>query len=654
MIRSDKKRAILMTVILLLSTCAWFGPAVGSTGASYSIYVKTSGGWTLQEELHPSKYYETASVDLSAVLPDVDGEYKVRIAQQGGIAAHIDYVALSVGTPLSPTSASCIEDGRDILQKIVSLDNDVADAWGRTIECKWAGGSSAPVLLFTANQELYTIEAPLLTPFVMTPELMLPYIIQNNGMFAGDSVPDTGEADFSAYWTPTTGHPWGYTYLWLRSDGEYVYAIMEITSDNTYDDTGWGSLYVYANGTLKEFRVDTRSHEYGVDRFVYTGTVPWQHIVYEFKIPLAEIEASVGDSMKIGYGSYGTEALPSAEKFVRDPETGQWVKELTASIGDVLQFKCTFTNILQQYNITKIRFWDILDCSLRYQNNSLKINSIPIQITDDDGPDYRFKQKVLHPDSSWSYSTPVGSNFTELCPNVGTHRQIVDWHDSEGEYQGIMSACDQIELTSVMRRWYHVDRVPCTLKLSNVLDETDTKYFDSVLYEVELPNDLLGTEWLEVCGCKDRYTLCAWEDIDNNSIFTPTDQVSMRNELTNEDVQYTVEEKKAVDLVVSREYEICNYLGTFILEPGQTVTIEYNATVVRCGVDNNTFRVKGNFSVPGVGDFWLYSNEDKVTITVPSPSATRVPVIKPFGIAALIGLLSIIAIGTIARLRKKS
>jgi hypothetical protein len=43
-----------------------------------------------------------------------------------------------------------------------------------------------------------------------------------------------------------------------------------------------------------------------------------------------------------------------------------------------------------------------------------------------------------------------------------------------------------------------------------------------------------------------------------------------------------------------------------------------------------------------------------VTITVPSPSATRVPVITPFGIAALIGLLSIIAIGTIARLRKKS
>jgi uncharacterized repeat protein (TIGR01451 family) len=645
----------LLTAALFFASCVLLcGHAAGTSGVSYDVYVKTVDGWALQEQLYLSKYYETVSIDLSGVLPDVEGEYKVRIAQQGGIAAHIDYVALSDGTPISPTSTICIDDGRDILQKVVSLDNDVADAWGKTIECAWASSSSAPVLLFNANQELYTIEVPLLTPFVMTPELMMPHIIQNNGIFVGDGVPSTSEADFSDYWRPTTGHPWGYTYLWLRCDGEYVYAIMEITSDNTYDETGWGSLYTYANGTLKEFRVDTASYEYGVDRFVYTGTVPWQHIVYEFKIPLAEIEASVGDSIKIGYGSYGTEAIISAEKFVKDPETGQWVKELTASIGDVLRFKCTFTNNPSgSFNLTQIRFWDILDCSLSYQNNSLKINGIPVQITDDDGPDYRFKQKVLHPDSAWSYSTPIGSNFTELCPNVGTHRQIVDWHDSEGGYEDIMSACDQIELTSAIRRWYHVDRVPCTLKLSNVLDETDTKYFDSVLYEVELPYDPLGTEWLEVCGCKDRYILCAWGDFDNNSMLTPTDQVRMRNELTNEEVQYTVEEK-AVDLVVSREYEIGDYLGTFILEPGQTVTIEYNATVVRSGVDNNTFRAKGNYSIPDVGNFWFYSNEDKVTITVPSPSAAKAPVITPFGIAALIGLLSVIAIGTIARMRKKS
>jgi hypothetical protein len=63
------------------------------------------------------------------------------------------------------------------------------------------------------------------------------------------------------------------------------------------------------------------------------------------------------------------------------------------------------------------------------------------------------------------------------------------------------------------------------------------------------------------------------------------------------------------------------------LEPGQTITIEYNAMVVGCGVDNNTFVAKGM----GCGDNWTYSNEDKVTITVPCPSgdaADGTPAIK--------------------------
>jgi uncharacterized repeat protein (TIGR01451 family) len=653
MLRSDKKRAILMTAILLSSTCGWFGPVAGSSGASYSIYVKTSDGWALQEELHLSKYYETASIDLSTVLPDVDGEYKVRIAQQGGIAAHIDYVALSDGTPLSPTSATCIDDGRDILRKVVSLDNDVAVAWSRTIECAWDDGSSAPVLLFNANQELYTIEAPLLTPFVMTPELMMPYNIQNNGIFVGDSVPDTGEADFSDYWTPTTGHPWGYTYLWLRSDGEYMYAIMEITSDNTYDETGWGSLYVYANGALQEFRVDTTSREYGVDRFVYTGTVPWQHIVYEFKIPLAEIEASVGDSIKIGYGSYGTEALPSAEKFVQDPETGQWVKELTASVGDILRFKCTFNNTFD-VNLTTIRFWDILDCSLEFAGSATLTNASGIEqaVTLPCALENCFEPIVLHPDTyGWNLSQPTNANFSELCPEDGTHRQIIEWEDNYP--WDIVSAGDQIKLSSATPYyWYHVDRVPYTLNLSNA---NGTKYFDSVLNwdEVDLTNPL-STEWLAVCDCKDRYTLIAWQDIAN--IFAHLsggDLVILRNERTLEEVQYRVEEV-AKDLVVSREYEMDYINGWYeplILEPGQTITIEYDATVVRSGVDNNIFGAKGKY----VGGYaWVHSNQDKVTITVPGPSAAKAPVITPFGIAALIGLLSVIAIGTIARMRKKS
>jgi uncharacterized repeat protein (TIGR01451 family) len=660
MIRNDKKRAILMTAILLLSACAFFEPVVGSSGASYTIYVKTSGGWALQEELHPSKYYETSSVDLSAVLPDVDGEYKVRIAQQGGIAAHIDYVVFSNGTPIAPTSAICVDDERNILRKVVSLDNDVADAWGKTIECEWAGGSSSSVLLFTANQELYTIEAPLHTPYVMTPELMLPYTIQNNGMFIADGVPNPSDADFSDYWTPTSGHPYGYTYLWLRSDGEFLYAIMEVTADNTYDETGWARLYVYANGALKDFRVDAMSDEYGIDRFVYTDTVPWQHMVYEFSIPLPEIGAAIGDTIKIGFGSYGTGYAAEVEKWVLDPE-GIWVKARTANIGDTLRFKCTITNPQSNFTVSEIRFWDILDCSLNYSGNATLTNASGVEeeITAPCPLSYCFKPQVLHPyNLSWDPYSPalgydVGENFTELCPDTGHHHKLITWNDTN--YDERISACDQVYLLSAPGP-YHVENVPYTLLVNNP-ETGESMYIESLLdYESATLSAPNGTEWLTVCGCKDRYTLIDWQDIANiNGHLSVGDLVTLRNEQTGEEVQYTVEEV-TIDLVVSKEWQIDwlpngNYTPR-ILEPTQSITIEYDATVVRCGVDKNTFRATYYACTEGYC-FRSYSNEDKVTIEVPCPTA-RAPVITPIGIAALISLLSVIAIGTIARLRKKS
>jgi hypothetical protein len=102
--------------------------------------------------------------------------------------------------------------------------------------------------------------------------------------------------------------------------------------------------------------------------------------------------------------------------------------------------------------------------------------------------------------------------------------------------------------------------------------------------------------------------------------FSKNDTVTMRNERTREEVQYTIEEV-AIDLVVSLEWEY-NLLGSVagpkVLEPNQTITIEYNATVVRCGVDNNTFRAKGVWCPEGCVS--EYSNEDVVTITVPCPT----------------------------------
>ena len=273
-------------------------------------------------------------------------------------------------------------------------------------------------------------------------------------------------------------------------------------------------------------------------------------------------------------------------KEVKDPVSETWVKDLTAKINDTLQFKSTITNT-GEVNLTQIRFWDILDCSLVFE-----------------GDEYRFKPKVLHPNNEWDLGDPSGEYFTELCPSVGTQRHIGNWDDTN--HDGNVSACDQVQLYTVPA-WYHVDRVPYTLNLSNA---NGTTYFDSVLNWDDCGinlNDPNGTKWFGLCGCKDEYTLLNWTHLSCGTGLSPDDLVTMRNDQTLEEVQYTVEEV-AKDLVVSQEVEVACLLNT-----SETITIKYNATVVRCGVDNNTFTAKGL----GCGDTWTYSYPAVVTVTVP-------------------------------------
>jgi uncharacterized repeat protein (TIGR01451 family) len=294
-----------------------------------------------------------------------------------------------------------------------------------------------------------------------------------------------------------------------------------------------------------------------------------------------------------------------------------WVKAVDAKLNDTLQFNCTIQNT-GNVNLSEIRFWDILDCSLVYEAGSgwVKTNGDNESLG---SSAYLFKPEVRHPEEEWNLSDPYGSYFIELCPEEGQVREIEDWVDQN--HDGNVSPGDQIAFFDGQRYcWFHVDRVPYTLNLSNANGST---YFDSVLdwSEVNRSNPINST-WLAVCCCNDTYTLLNWTDLGWVGYFESGDLVTLRNERTKQEMEYLVEEV-ALDLVISREYAMDWILyggdADFILEPNATITIEYNATVVSCGVDNNTFRAKGDWNCSVEGEEWIYSNEDKVTITVPCP-----------------------------------
>ncbi len=325
-----------------------------------------------------------------------------------------------------------------------------------------------------------------------------------------------------------------------------------------------------------------------------------------------DMEVLVGTDHELAgsvYALFTKQPALEVNKTVWDPVNETWVKELTAKINDTLRFNCTITNT-GNVILTKIRFRDILDCSLVYV----------------EGDEYKFKPNVLHPDNcSWNLSNPLAYIFTVLCPESTFNPFDPDlWDDTNGD--GNVSVSDQIYFEGY--GWYHVDRVPYTLNVSNATH--GTKYFDSALSWDDPGMDLsnpLNSTWLEVCCCKDTYTLINWTDyFCSPGILGKYDIVTLRNERTLEVVQYTVEEV-AKDLVVSREYEFD--LAGAGLEPGQVINEPtYQALVVRCGVDTNTLVAKGK----GRDDnYWTYSDPAVVTITVPCPSgdaADATPAVK--------------------------
>ena len=320
-------------------------------------------------------------------------------------------------------------------------------------------------------------------------------------------------------------------------------------------------------------------------------------------------------------------------KTVLDPVDQNWVKELNASIDDTLRFRCEIQYCWHSYEMSPFnrRFWDVLDCSLEFADNAT-LNGDPYSELNA-ANNFTFKPKILHPNNlSWDPYNPLLSPyeiFSELCPEQGHQHELWDLEDTNDD--GRISECDQVYLYSGAV-WYHVDNVPYTLNVTDI-ETNESMYIDSVLdYKAVNLNNPNGTEWLEVCCCKDRYNLSAWSDTNSTGDLNKNDTIVLRNERTGEEAEYTVEEV-TTDLVVSKEWELGGDLvetGGFGITDGimcDNYTIEYDATVVRCGVDNNTICAKGQWhegnncagegKVSIAASFWVYSAPDTVTITVP-------------------------------------
>ncbi len=266
------------------------------------------------EEIEADKYLRSRSLDLTDFIYSRD--IGIRITQEGGGAAHIDSVTLNGRAP------SNLHGFR--YKKLSSRDNDVIDAYGKTIEVNFSNiplNSEKPLLLeLTARIESKTISK---VPFQFPPENLETEMSENSAFYSyrmgsnrGRLILDGELADenlgdpFFAEYSPTgTGHPDATTYGWVRDDGEYLYVAIDFSGDNTMDgNKDYSKVYVNTPAGLREFKVTAEEMKWGRPGFTYTERVIWQHKVYEFAIPLDELgtDTSDGQRLALAFAAYGT------------------------------------------------------------------------------------------------------------------------------------------------------------------------------------------------------------------------------------------------------------------------------------------------------------------------------------------------------------
>lgn len=292
----------------------------------YKILIKGKSGWTARETVHFSMNFEEKVLDVTRFLPDVDGEYKIRVQHGPEGMANLDSLFLnSNGKIMKPEKVFEVGKQASLIKKLGKSDFDVINAHGKTIEVHFANpGTSPKALRFSLKGREENPNkipgGPCAYPSSLHPKgdnsNFYDYSInQNYGSINIDGLlkPEDklGKPLFKSFTKPISGHPDGYLYTYLKNDENYLYGAIDFTSDNTFDGSAdFSAILVKTPKGVKRFKVSVGETKWGKPGFMYTDKVAYQHKVYEFKIPLDELGILKPEEkpLQLAFLAYGTTA----------------------------------------------------------------------------------------------------------------------------------------------------------------------------------------------------------------------------------------------------------------------------------------------------------------------------------------------------------
>jgi hypothetical protein len=281
------------------------------------VYMLKDNSWQEQGSLSFDRFLRKKELRITEI-PNTE-EVKIKIVQNQGGNAHLDAVLLGGKMPIKVNKENIP------LRKLSKQDFDVAGLAGKEIELTFPQVENSKTLEIYARIEAEVISK---TPFLF-PVQRGEWVINENSSFytyklSADSKTSainklldtlsTEEPFFKQICLPGSGHPSGFMYGWVKNDSENLYVAIDATSDNTMDgDKDYTKVYVKTATGIKEFKQSVLDTKWGEPSFIYTDKVAYQHKVYEFVIPLKELNISDSNRIQdisLAFEVYGTLADP--------------------------------------------------------------------------------------------------------------------------------------------------------------------------------------------------------------------------------------------------------------------------------------------------------------------------------------------------------
>jgi len=289
--------ALVLVTALLLPSVALAADSGGCNG-TYSVQVYADGAWSPVGSLAFGTRYSS----LSLALPEKTD--RVRLVQSGGTAAQLDTVALDGAAPLAADGSS----DALVVRKLASADNDVTQAFGTAVVLTFAEPGSVLEVRARVQGDLAGF-----FPFEYPLQNLCKPVTDSSAFYAyrpgtRDAIDQAAEPFAREFTTPSTGHPDGYTYVWVANDDEALLVTLDFTSDNTMDgDEDYATVHVKTADGVKSFTVTAGDDTWGEVAFTYTDKVAYQHKLYTFEIPWSEV-GDPKDAVELAFTAYGTSA----------------------------------------------------------------------------------------------------------------------------------------------------------------------------------------------------------------------------------------------------------------------------------------------------------------------------------------------------------